>query len=282
MIKSRAAAGNATVTFTLDPGVGARTAAVCGEWNNWSADAGVMRRGAEGGFTLTVDLEAGRAYRFRYLLDGERWDNDWAADAYVPNSFGADDSVVDLTALAGAVRPAAKEKAPAKEAAAKEAAAKEAAGQGGGGQGGGRRRRRRPRRRRPRRRRRRPPGRPPRPRRNQPGSPRSRTAARGPLVAGVMVWRATVPDRCAAAGDLAGGSQPRSVEPDHRPHRVCRGDPRSRQVTRLGPAPGPADRGTALRRRSQMPPGRRRGSNCGSRPMTATPGPRDDSKLSSN
>jgi hypothetical protein len=76
---------------------------------------------------VTVDLEAGRAYRFRYLLDGERWDNDWAADAYIPNSFGGDDSVVDLAALAEAVPPTAAKEAAANEAAAKEAAAKETA-----------------------------------------------------------------------------------------------------------------------------------------------------------
>ena len=86
MIKSRGANGKASVTFTLDPRVSAQTAAVCGEWNDWSADVDVMRRDAEGGFSLTVDLEAGRTYRFRYLLDGERWDNDWAADAYVPTA----------------------------------------------------------------------------------------------------------------------------------------------------------------------------------------------------
>ena len=70
MIKSRGAKGKATVTFTIDSRVGARAAAVCGEWNDWSADAGVMRRDAEGGFSVTVDLDAGRAYRFRYLIDG--------------------------------------------------------------------------------------------------------------------------------------------------------------------------------------------------------------------
>jgi 1,4-alpha-glucan branching enzyme len=126
MIKSRGAKGSASVTFTLDPGVGAQTAAVCGEWNDWSADADVMRRDAEGGFSVTVDLEAGRAYRFRYLLDGQRWDNDWAADAYLPNVFGGDDSVVDLTALAETVPPAAK-KAPAKKDAVKKAAPARAA-----------------------------------------------------------------------------------------------------------------------------------------------------------
>ena len=143
MIKSRGAKGKARVTFTVDPQVGAQTAAVCGEWNDWSADADVMHRDAEGGFSVTVGLEAGRAYRFRYLLDGQRWDNDWSADAYQPNGFGGDDSVVDLTALAEAVPPAAK-KAPAK---------KEA-----------RRRRQR---------RRRPPGRTPRPRRSRRGRRRN-------------------------------------------------------------------------------------------------------------
>jgi 1,4-alpha-glucan branching enzyme len=125
VIKSRGTKGKARVTFTIDPGVGAQAAAVCGEWNGWSADADVMKRDAEGGFSVTVDLDAGRAYRFRYLLDGQRWDNDWAADAYQPNDFGGDDSVVDLTALAEAVPPAAK-KAPAKKEAAKEAPAKTA------------------------------------------------------------------------------------------------------------------------------------------------------------
>ena len=118
MIKTRHGRGRASVTFTLDPGVGAQTAAVCGEWNDWSAGADVMDRDAEGGFSLTVALDAGRAYRFRYLLDDQRWENDWAADAYLPNSYGGDDSVVDLTALVQAAPPTAK-KAPAEKGPAK-------------------------------------------------------------------------------------------------------------------------------------------------------------------
>ncbi len=125
MIKSRGPKGKARVTFTVDPRVCAQAAAVCGEWNEWSADADAMHRDAEGGFSVTVDLDAGRAYRFRYLLDGQRWDNDWAADAYEPNDFGGDDSVVDLTALAEAVPPAARRK-PAKKAAPAQAAKKAA------------------------------------------------------------------------------------------------------------------------------------------------------------
>jgi len=126
VIKSRAANGAASVTFTLDPRVGGQTAAVCGDWNDWSADTDIMHRDAEGGFSLTIRLQAGRAYRFRYLLDGERWDNDWAADAYVANSFGGDDSVVDLTELAEPSPPSAT-KAPAKKEPAKAPAKKEPA-----------------------------------------------------------------------------------------------------------------------------------------------------------
>jgi 1,4-alpha-glucan branching enzyme len=130
MIKSRAAKGKASVTFRVDPRVGAQTAAVCGEWNGWSADADVMQPDGEGGFSLGVDLEAGRAYRFRYLLDGHRWENDWAADAYQPNDFGGDDSVVDLTALAEAVPSAAKKAPTRKNAPAKASAAKMTAPKG--------------------------------------------------------------------------------------------------------------------------------------------------------
>ena len=70
---------------------------------------------------MTVGLDAGQAYRFRYLLDGQRWENDWAADAYQPNDFGGDDSVVDLTALAEAVPRAARKASAKKETPAKTA-----------------------------------------------------------------------------------------------------------------------------------------------------------------
>ncbi len=127
MIKSRGPKSTATVTFTLDPRVRAQTAAVCGEWDGWSKDANVMHRDADGGFSLTVYLEPGRMYRFRYLLDGERWENDWAADAYVANDFGEDDSVVDLTDLTGEVHRA-KQRTAAKKAPAAKAVSAETTG----------------------------------------------------------------------------------------------------------------------------------------------------------
>jgi 1,4-alpha-glucan branching enzyme len=84
------------VTFELPPEINAQTAFVCGEFNAWDATKHPMKRRTDGSFTLTIALKPGQSYRFRYLLDGARWENDWSADAYVPNTFGSDDSVVQL------------------------------------------------------------------------------------------------------------------------------------------------------------------------------------------
>lgn len=64
----------------------------------------------DGHATCTVALPAGAAHRFRYLIDGGSWANDWSADGYEPNDFGGDDSVVDLREIADgqAARPKAR------------------------------------------------------------------------------------------------------------------------------------------------------------------------------
>jgi 1,4-alpha-glucan branching enzyme len=106
MEKTVSANAPVNVRFTLDAAVGATTAAVCGEWNGWSSEADIMERDNDGGFSLIVSLEPGRTYRFRYLLDAERWENDWNADAYPPNEFGGDDSLIDLTVADKPPKPA--------------------------------------------------------------------------------------------------------------------------------------------------------------------------------
>lgn len=69
-----------------------------GNFNAWSTVAHPMTRDANG-LVTEMELLAGRRYRFRYLLDGDRWANDWAADGYVTNHFEGDDSVIDLTTM---------------------------------------------------------------------------------------------------------------------------------------------------------------------------------------
>ena len=84
------------VTFRLAPGLASESAALCGEFNEWQAHAHQLERRKDGSFSTTVSLEPGRQYRFRYLLDGQRWENDDSADAYVPNGYGTEDSILEL------------------------------------------------------------------------------------------------------------------------------------------------------------------------------------------
>jgi 1,4-alpha-glucan branching enzyme len=84
------------VTFTLPPETGARSAAVCGEFNDWNEERHQLKVRKDGRFSTSVSLRPGRSYRFRYLLDGRRWENDPQADAFLPNPFGTTDSVIAL------------------------------------------------------------------------------------------------------------------------------------------------------------------------------------------
>jgi len=120
-----AQAGTVTVVFRVPPEAAATSAALLGEFSDWSPVA--MDSSADGGYEAAVDLRSGSTYRFRYLLDGERWVNDWAADGYVANDYGSDDSVVDLTAVAPAPAKKAATRAAPKAAKATKRPAKKAA-----------------------------------------------------------------------------------------------------------------------------------------------------------
>jgi 1,4-alpha-glucan branching enzyme len=70
------------------------TVAIAGDFNNWNADQTKMKKLKNGDFTQTVELPCEGEFKFRYLIDSSRWENDWSADKYVPNGLGEDDSVV--------------------------------------------------------------------------------------------------------------------------------------------------------------------------------------------
>ncbi len=84
------------VTFRVPADVSAKTASLCGDFNDWDQKAKPMRRLKKGGFSATVSLPAKQSYNFRYLLDGERWENDPEANGYASNEFGGENSVVEL------------------------------------------------------------------------------------------------------------------------------------------------------------------------------------------
>lgn len=84
------------VTFAVPSEVEARKVTLCGEFNDWNRKSHPMKRRKDGSFSLTVSLPTGRYYRYRYFLDGKRWENDYAADEYLPNPYGSDDSIIKV------------------------------------------------------------------------------------------------------------------------------------------------------------------------------------------
>jgi len=87
------------VTFRIPGKLGnsAKTAHVVGEFNGWNCMDTPMRKLKSGAFTTTLDLEQGREYQFRYLLDKKNWENDIEADKFVITPFGdSENSVVVL------------------------------------------------------------------------------------------------------------------------------------------------------------------------------------------
>jgi 1,4-alpha-glucan branching enzyme len=87
------------VTFCLSKGQAkdAGKVAVVGEFNEWDTTATPLRRQKDGSFSATVDLETGREYQFRYLIDGEIWISDPEADRFAFSPFGDCDNSVLTT-----------------------------------------------------------------------------------------------------------------------------------------------------------------------------------------
>ena len=84
------------VTFHLPEGIEATKASVAGDFNDWDESANPLKK-AKGVWKTTLELEQGQQYQFRYLVNGREWHNDEAADKYVPNDVGSDNSVVVTT-----------------------------------------------------------------------------------------------------------------------------------------------------------------------------------------
>jgi 1,4-alpha-glucan branching enzyme len=82
------------VTFTTSTEMKAETVHLVGDFNGWDESATEMSKLKDGRFNLTLELEKGKEFQFRYLVNRTEWHNDWEADKYVPNPFSGDNSVV--------------------------------------------------------------------------------------------------------------------------------------------------------------------------------------------
>ncbi len=78
------------VTFRIPAEIGAnhKSAYILGSFNEWDKKANKMKKLAkDGSFSVVLDLEVGKEYEFKYLLDNKVWLNDDNPDKEVATSF---------------------------------------------------------------------------------------------------------------------------------------------------------------------------------------------------
>ncbi|AUI88379.1 1,4-alpha-glucan branching protein [Vibrio azureus] len=80
------------VTFELEKSHW-NTIQIAGDFNNWQPEPMKLVK-KSGQFKFKTRLPKAKNVQFRYLFDNEQWDNDPQADAYIPNGYGEDNSVV--------------------------------------------------------------------------------------------------------------------------------------------------------------------------------------------
>jgi 1,4-alpha-glucan branching enzyme len=81
------------VTFSVPSEIVNEEVALAGDFNDWDYESLKLKK-KNGVYQAEVRLKPENEYKFKYLIDGEVWENDYEADAYVPNEFGTEDSVV--------------------------------------------------------------------------------------------------------------------------------------------------------------------------------------------
>jgi len=65
-----------------------------GEFNNWDKQRTPMKKLKNGDFSVTVNLDKGSNYQFKYLIDNKEWINEPEADQYAANEFQGENSIV--------------------------------------------------------------------------------------------------------------------------------------------------------------------------------------------
>ena len=91
--------GSCKVTFTYPviSGHSVKSVQVLGDFNNWDSKIAPKMKKGKDEFTTVIELNAGKSYEFRYLLDGIKWDNDFSADNYIASPYsGINNSVLVL------------------------------------------------------------------------------------------------------------------------------------------------------------------------------------------
>ena len=84
------------VVFALPAGTRAERVTLCGDFNDWATEGISLTQGDDRSWSITVPLTPG-TYRYKFLLDGETWENGPDADRLEDNAYGTQDSVVEVS-----------------------------------------------------------------------------------------------------------------------------------------------------------------------------------------
>ena len=71
---------------------GAKSVSLLGDFNEWNPTA--LKKQKDGNFKASMELEKGKEFAFRYLVNNDVWINDEAADKYVASGVSYDENSV--------------------------------------------------------------------------------------------------------------------------------------------------------------------------------------------
>jgi 1,4-alpha-glucan branching enzyme len=88
------AEGKIVITFEIPGSVWADRIHLVGDFNDWDQESLPFRLTRRERWQVELELDQGREYHFRYLVDGVHWRSDRHADLHTLGSDGMLDSVI--------------------------------------------------------------------------------------------------------------------------------------------------------------------------------------------
>ncbi|MBX2858736.1 MAG: isoamylase early set domain-containing protein [Cellvibrionaceae bacterium] len=73
---------------------GAKSICLAGDFNGWDLNVTKLRKQRDGSYATTLDLAPGAEYGYRFVIDGQRWENDYSADKYKPTGVCMEENSV--------------------------------------------------------------------------------------------------------------------------------------------------------------------------------------------
>ena len=72
----------------------AKDVRLAGDFNSWDASSTALKKSNNGVWTRDLTLKSGR-YEYKYLVDGQ-WQKDPLNNLFVTNTFGSENSVIEI------------------------------------------------------------------------------------------------------------------------------------------------------------------------------------------